>query len=125
MKLHQTFDPIQVGEVDSFAFDFQYDIGGALIIGGTFNCALAPFQKINDPSPQNHVLSVSLLTQIALRVPPGGQLIMRSGNYVVGLLGGFTNDMVGGVYVLQATANLSDGRVLELNSTVRCIQTGT
>jgi len=32
---------------------------------------------------------------------------------------------IGGTYVLEATANLSDGRVLKLNSTVLCAWLGS
>jgi hypothetical protein len=31
---------------------------------------------------------------------------------------------IGGTYVLEATVNLSDGRVLKLNSTVQCAASG-
>ena len=34
------------------------------------------------------------------------------------MVGGFPASVTGAVYILEATANVSDGRVLKLNSTV-------
>jgi hypothetical protein len=49
-----------------------------------------------------------------------GSLQTRTGAFSVGLIGGMPVSAAGGNYILDATANLSDGRVLKLNSTVQC-----
>jgi hypothetical protein len=120
MRLTTPFDPIEVGETDTFAFDFTLDMGSASIIDGSFSCFLSPFQSIVDSDPQSHVLSTSILTTIAIRVPPNSALVQRAGNYVVASIGNLTSDLAGGTYVLSASAILSDGRTLSLNSTVLC-----
>src|SRR5271166_5501638 len=96
MRLATPFDPIEIGEIDDFAFDFTADMGAATLVSTSWTCALAPFQTATDPAPQSRVLSVSTQTAIQLRAPADG------------------------TYILEATAALSDGRVLKLNATVLC-----
>ena len=52
--------------------------------------------------------------------PTDGSLQTRTGSFFVGLIGGTPISAAGGTYILEATANLSDGRVLKLNATVQC-----
>ena len=49
-----------------------------------------------------------------------GSLQTRTGAFSVGLIGGMPVSAAGGTYILEATADLSDGRVLKLNATVQC-----
>jgi hypothetical protein len=124
MRLATPFDPIEVGEIDNFAFDFAADIGSATMVSTRWTCALAPFQTATDPMPQSRVLSVSAQTAIQLRSPAEGSLQTRTGFFSVASIGGMPNTAAGGTYVLEATAALSDGRVLKLNSTVLCKPSG-
>jgi hypothetical protein len=124
MRLATPFDPIEVGEIDNFAFDFAADIGSATMVSTRWTCALAPFQTVTDPMPQSRVLSVSAQTAIQLRSPAEGSLQTRTGFFSVASIGGMPNTAAGGTYVLEATAALSDGRVLKLNSTVLCKPSG-
>ena len=120
MRLTTAFDPIEVGETDYFAFDFTADMGAASIISTSWACALAPFQTAIDPSPQSRILSVSTQTAIWVRSPVDGSLQTRTGWFSVGVVGGMPGSAADGTYILEATANLSDGRVLKLNATVQC-----
>jgi hypothetical protein len=124
MRLATPFDPIEVGEIDNFAFDFTADMGAATIVSTSWSCVLAPFQTATDPMPQSRVLAVSAQKQIQLRSAADGSLQTRTGFFSVASIGGMPNSAAGGTYILEATAALSDGRVLKLNSTVLCIPPG-
>jgi len=121
MRVATPFDPIEVGEIDNFAFDFTLDMGNASIVSTSWTCMLAPFQPagVADPVPQSHILSASAQTTIAVRAIDG-TLQNRNGFFSVASVGGFPASAMGGTYILEAVANLSDGRVLRLNSTVLC-----
>ncbi len=120
MRLPMAFDPIEVGEIDNFAFDFTADVGAATIAATNWSCALAPFQTATDPTPQSRILSASAQTIIQVRSPLDGSLQTLTGFFSVASVGGMPGSAVGGTYILEATANLSDGRILKLNSTVLC-----
>lgn len=124
MRIAKPFDPIEVGEIDSFAFDFTPDLGAATMMSTSWTCALAPYQTAVDPAPQLRVLAVSTQTAVQLRSPIDGSLQTRTGAFSVGMIGGMPASAAGGTYILEATANLSDGRVLKLNATVLCRQPG-
>lgn len=120
MRLATPFDPIEVGEIDNFVFDFTADMGAATMVSTSWTCALAPFQTVTDPMPQSRVLSVSTQTAIQLRAPADRSLQTLTGFFSVASIGGMPTSAAGGTYILEATAALSDGRVLKLNSTVLC-----
>jgi hypothetical protein len=122
MRLPMAFDPIEVGEIDNFAFDFTADVGGATIAFTNWICALAPYQTATDPTPQSRILSASAQTMIQIRSPLDGSLQNMTGFFSVASVGRMPASAVGGTYLLEATANLSDGRVLKLNSTVLCTE---
>jgi hypothetical protein len=122
MRLAQSFDPIEVGEFDNFAFDFSADIGAATMVSTSWICILAKLQTVADPNPQSHVVSASVQTTI--EILSGGVLRPISGWFSVARIGGMPASAAGGVYVLEATAILSDGRILKLNSTVACVAAG-
>jgi hypothetical protein len=124
MRLATPFDPIEVGEIDNFAFDFTADMGSATMVSTSWSCALAPFQTATDPVPQSRVLSVSTQTAIQLRTPTDGSMQTRTGFFSVASIGGMPITAAGGTYILEASAALSDGRVLKLNSTVLCTPPG-
>jgi hypothetical protein len=120
MRLATPFDPIELGEIDNFAFDFTADMGAATLISTDWTSALAPFQTATDPMPQSRVLSVSTQMTIQVRTATDGSLQTRTGFFSVATIGGMPTTAAGGTYILEATAALSDGRVLKLNSTVLC-----
>ena len=120
MRLATPFDPIEVGEIDNFVFDFTADMGAATMVSTSWTCTLAPFQTVTDPMPQSRVLSVSTQTAIQLRAPADRSLQTLTGFFSVASIGGMPTSAAGGTYILEATAALSDGRVLKLNSTVLC-----
>jgi hypothetical protein len=119
MRLAASFDPIELGEIDNFAFDFTADMGAATMVSTSWTCALAPFQTATDPAPQSRVLSVSAQTAIQLRTSDGS-LQTRTGFFSVATVGGMPATAAGATYILEASAALSDGRVLKLNAAVLC-----
>ena len=120
MRVATPFDPIEVGEVDYFAFDFTPDMGAATIVSTSWTCALGSYETAIDPMPQSRVLSASPQTALQVRSPMDGSLQTRTGSFSVAWIGGMPVSASGGTYILEATANLSDGRVLKLNATVQC-----
>jgi hypothetical protein len=52
VRVVTSFDPIEVGETDNFAFDFTPDVGAAEVTTTMWVCALAPYQTAADPAPQ-------------------------------------------------------------------------
>ncbi|MGH7044942.1 MAG: hypothetical protein ACREE2_00960 [Stellaceae bacterium] len=120
MRLPGAFDPIEVGEIDNFAFDFTADMGAATMLSTSWTCSLAPYQTATDPTPQARILAASAAILIQLRAPLDGSPQTRAGFFSVATVGGMPASASGATYVLEATANLSDGRVLKLNSTVLC-----
>jgi len=120
MRLVTPFDPIEVGEYDNFAFDFTADIGAATIVATSWTCQLWPFGVAGDPAAQSRILSAAPQTEIAVRSSADGTLSQQTGFFSVALVGGMPQSAAGGTYVLEATAVLSDGRTLKLNSTVLC-----
>ena len=39
MRLATPFDPIELGEIDNFAFDFTADMGSATMVSTSWSCA--------------------------------------------------------------------------------------
>jgi len=120
MRIATPFAPIEVGETDCFAFDFTPDVGAATIVSTSWTCTLGPYETAIDPTPQSRVLSASLQTALKVRSPVDGSVQTRTGSFSIGLIGDMPISAAGGTYILDATANLSDGRVLKLNATVQC-----
>jgi hypothetical protein len=120
MRLAMAFDPIEVGEVDNFAFDFTADVGAASIASTNWTCSLASYQTATDPAPQARILSARAQTLLQVRSPLDGSLQTMTGFFSVASVGGMPASAIGGTYILEATADLTDGRVLKLNSTVQC-----
>jgi hypothetical protein len=121
MRLAMAFDPIEAGEVDNFAFDFTADVGAATIASTSWTCALAAYQTATDPTPQARILSTSAQTLIQVRSPLDGSVQNITGFFSVASVGGMPVSAIGGTYILEATADLTDGRLLKLNSTVQCV----
>lgn len=119
MRVVTPFSPIEVGEIDSFAFDFTLDVGNATMTSTSWTCQLAPYTTATDPSPQSRVLSAAPQTTIYVR-ESDGSLQTRTGFFSVASIGNCPSSAADGTYILEATVNLSDGRVLKLNSTVLC-----
>lgn len=124
MRLPMAFDPIEVGEIDNFAFDFTADVGPATILSTSWTCALAPYQTATDPTPQARILAIASETVIQLRSPLDGSLQTKTGFFSVATIGGMPSSAVGATYILEAAVTLSDGRMLKLNSTVLCAAAG-
>ena len=120
MRIATPFDPIEIGEIDNFVFDFSADVGAATIVSTAWTCTLAPYQTAVDPAPQSRVLAVSVQTAIQVWSPVDRSLRIRTGAFSVGSVGGMPISAAGGTYILEAAANLSDGRILKLSAPVVC-----
>jgi hypothetical protein len=59
-----------------------------------------------------------------VRSPVNGSLQIREGSFSVALVGGMPPSAAGATYILEATVNLSDGRVLKLNARLECKSPG-
>jgi len=125
MRLATPFDPIEVGETDTFVFDFTADAGAATIIATSWSCQLAPYQAASDPAAQARVLAVSTPGMIQRRSPLDGSLQTLTGAFSAASIGGMPVSAAGGTYILESTVTLSDGRVLKLNATVLCALPGS
>jgi len=124
MRIPTQFDPIEIGETDVFAFDFTPDAATATIVSTSSTCVLGPYETAYDAAPQSRILSVWAPTALQLRSPTDGSVQTRTGAFSVALIGGIPGSAAGATYILEATANLSDGRVLKLNATVQCKLSG-
>ncbi len=122
MRLPMAFTPIEIGETDTFVFDFTPEVGSAAIIWSYWSCVLAPFQTASDPSPQERILATALKAAIQTRSPSDGSLQTRTGAFAVAKIGGFPTSAAGATYILEATIGLNDGRILKLDSTVQCTE---
>lgn len=124
MRILQAFDPLEVGEIDSFVFDFTSDIGNASMLSTSWTALFINNQIATDPNPQNIVLGSSVATSFAIRSPIDGLVTTKTGFFSIASIGGMPSTAQGGTYILEATLNLSDGRILKLNSTVICAAPG-
>lgn len=120
MRLPSSFDPIGIGEIDNFVFDFTADVGAAAMVSTSWTCRLAPYQTAIDPNPQARILATALASSLQTRDPLSGTLQTRIGAFSIAAVGGMPNSAVGATYVLEATLVLSDGRILSLSSSVIC-----
>lgn len=120
MRLPTSFSPIEVDEIDTFAFDFTPEVGSASILSTSWRCKLAPFQTATDETPQARILRATVEQAVQLRSPLDGSLQTKTGSFSVASVGRFPKSAIGATYIVEATVNLSDGRVLSLNSTVQC-----
>jgi hypothetical protein len=124
MRLLPPFDPIEVGETDNFAFDFTADMGTATMLSTSWTCVLANYQTATDPTPQARILGASVQTMIEIRDPFSGAVLTRKGFFSVASIGGMPSSAIGATYLLEATAVLSDGRTIKLNSSIECVAVG-
>ena len=120
MRLPTSFSPIEVGEIDNFAFDFTPEVGSASILSTSWRCHIAPFQSATDETPQARILGATVEQAVQLRSPLDGSPRTKIGFFSVASVGGFPMSASGATYILEATISLSDGRVLSLSSTVQC-----
>ena len=120
MRLPTSFSPIEVNEIDNFAFDFTAEVGSAAILSTSWSCKIAPFQTATDEDPQARILQTTVEPLVQLRSSLNGSLQAKTGFFSVATVGGFPTSAIGATYILEATVWLSDGRVLSLSSTVQC-----
>lgn len=120
MRLATPFDPIEVSEVDNFAFDFTLDMGGETVASTSWTCANSTYNTPFDAAAQSYVRSATPQTSVQIRSPLDGSLVTRTGFFSVASIGGMPVTSAGLTYILEATVVTSGGRILRLNSTVMC-----
>jgi hypothetical protein len=126
VRLHRAFSPLEIGEIDNFAFEFTADIASETIIGTSWTCQLAPGMPASaDPTPQARVISSSVQTSILVRSPYDASLQTLTGFFSVAEIGNMPSSAIGSVYLLEAVMVLTDGRQLALNSSVLCVGVGS
>jgi hypothetical protein len=123
LRLAEQFDPITVGEIDNFGFDFTGDCGSTYIIAVAWTCRLSPYSQGFDPDPQSRVLSAAAVTSVT-RQSANGVRRQTAGQFAVAQIGGMPASAAGATYILSAVAELADGRTPERNSTVQCVLPG-
>ncbi len=124
MRLPLAFDPLEVGEIDFFAFNFEADMGAASMLSTAWTATFIPHQVASDPSPQAIILNTSLSTTIQVRSPVDGSIVTKNGFFSIAKIGGMPLSAQSGTYILDAALTLSDGRILKLNSTCVCKAAG-
>jgi hypothetical protein len=122
LRLAEQFDPIAVGEIDNFGFDFTNDCGTTYIINVIWTCRLSAYSQGSDPDPQSRVLSTAAVTSVTRRSTSGTK--QTAGQFAVAQIGGMPASAAGATYILSAVAELADGRTPERNSTVQCVLPG-
>jgi hypothetical protein len=120
MRLPIAFDPLEVGEVDFFAYNFAADMGNASMVSTAWTATFLPHQVATDPNPQAIILSTSVATSIDVRSPVDNSIVTLNGFFSIAKIGNMPASAQSGVYVLDAALTLSDGRILKLNSTCTC-----
>jgi hypothetical protein len=125
MRISPPFDPIEVGEIDDFGFDFTKDCpSGVYILDTAWSCRMSPFSHGSDPAPQSRVSGgpvgkgwVATMVAIGDGVPVAGQ-------WSVATIGPMPASAAGGDYILDAVAYLSDARQVAYNTVLRCVLPG-
>ncbi len=124
MRLPIAFDPLEVGEIDHFAFDFARDMGDAFMVATDWTATFVPNQVATDPNPQAIILSTEISTSIIVRSPVDNSLVTQDGFFSIAQIGNMPVSAQSGTYILDAALTLSDGRILKLNSTCVCKAAG-
>ncbi|MGA8731213.1 MAG: hypothetical protein WB608_20820 [Terracidiphilus sp.] len=120
MRLPTSFSPIEVNEIDNFAFDFTAEVGSEAILSTSWSCKIGPFQTATDETPQARIIQTTVEPSVQLRSSLDGSLQTKTGFFSVATVGGFPISAIGATYILEATVYLSDGRILSVSSTVQC-----
>jgi hypothetical protein len=126
VKIDKSFTPIEVGEIDNFAFDFTRDVGDEDIVACQWSCRLAPFSQGADLNPEMRVPSGRLPPQYKLPYrADDGSLQYKSGFFAVAPVGPMPASAAGATYILGVVAFLSGGtRQIALNANVQCVLPG-
>jgi hypothetical protein len=116
------FDPLAVGTIDTFAFDFTPDAGGATIAATTWTATFDPGSSgAIDDVAQARVITAWAPGTVYVDNPIDGVLQKFTGAYFCAVIGTFPVSAIGGVYTLTARVTLSDTRILTVTSKVLCV----
>jgi hypothetical protein len=125
MRISPPFDPIEVGEIDTFAFDFSRDCPpGVYMLDTAWTCRLTAFSRGWDPDPQSRLSGGYNNSGWAAKSVTQGDNPAQSGQWSVVTVGPMPASAAGADYVLDAVAYLSDGRQVAYNTILRCVLPG-
>lgn len=124
MRLAQSFDAIETGEIDDFAFEITMRVGRALIVSTAFICRLTSFSGGADLNPGSRVLNPTFSNTGLYYRDQNNVLQFAPGYFAVARLGAMPASAAGGTYILGYQAFLDDGRIIQGSSTVQCVLQG-
>lgn len=119
MRVLPSFDPIDVGEIDAFAFDMTERVGASTIVSTQWNLRMTPFSDGVDPNPQGRIEATWVSTTATDNF---GQ--QKTGWFAFAMVGPMPASAAGGTYSLQAVAYLADGRIISDDSDLPCRLSG-
>ena len=121
MRLPTSFSPIEVNEIDNFAFDFTADVGSGGILSTSWSCKIAPFQTATDEAPsKEEILQATVEPLVQLRSSLNGSLQAKAGFFQLQRSEDFRHRQSARRISSKQLSGSSDGRVLSLSSTVQC-----
>jgi hypothetical protein len=117
----QPFDPLPVGAIDTFGFDFSASAGAATIVSSRWSVTFDPrYTGAFDEMPPARLIASWNPPVIYTVNPIDHRLQGWAGVYTLALVGAFPLSAVGGIYTLAVEVVLSDTRVLHASSRVLC-----
>jgi hypothetical protein len=123
MRLFPDWSPLEVGEIDDFAFNVTTDVGTATVVSTAWTAGLTPGRPGTDPNPNSRVVQLSNPTSISVKLA-NNTIQVLYGNFVVGRVGPLPATAVGAIYIIDAQATLTDGRIIAYNNVVECVPPG-
>jgi len=130
VRLTQSFDAIEAGEIDDFAFNISARLGRAQIVAGgvTGLCRMTPFSGSGtlggDPDPGARIVGASFSNSGVYYRDVNGELQLAPGVFAIVRLGPCPVSAAGGTYIVGYQAFLDDGRIIQDSSTVQCVLPG-
>ena len=115
MRVLPSFDPIDVGEIDAFAFDMTERVGASEIVSTQWSLSMTPFSSGADPNPGGRI-GVTWVSTTA--TDNFGQ--QKTGWFVFAMIGPMPASAAGGTYTLRAVAWLADTRIVSDDSDLPC-----
>jgi hypothetical protein len=121
--LIESFDPIEVGEINDFAFSYTNESFDAYILDADWQCRMTPFSNGVDDDPQSRI-GISQVQSVVSVTLADGSLAPLRGQFAIARIGPFPPSAAGATYILRALGYMSDGRILARSGYVQCILPG-
>jgi hypothetical protein len=124
MRISQSFEAIEAGEVDDFAFNISRRVGQDQIVATEFICRMTPFSEGADPNPPSRVTNPTFSNTGLYYRDQNGALSQTSGHFAIARVGAMPASAAGGTYILGYKVYLSSGRIIQGSATVQCTLQG-